>query len=160
MPAVKPLPFEPYLFVQDSQYLFVQIASYINLFVCWFIFSLNLKIPFLHPNLLLVFSEKWKIVVEFCCKKIWNWKQDLTFLGLVDCLAVGCWLVLVLPLPSKKVKVPMSGWRLCQMTLKSPDTLLDTNWYFDLDEKWISTANNSYYFLLVIILPPSFAKHL
>ena len=42
------------------------------LFVCllvWFVFSPNLKIPFLHPNLLLVFSEKWKFVVEFCCKK-------------------------------------------------------------------------------------------
>ena len=151
MPVVTPLPLSHFCLFKIPSICLFQIPSYINLFVCWSIFSLNLKIPFLHPNLLLVFSEKWKIVVEFCCKKIWNWKQDLSLFG--TCWLFGSWMLTSFSFTfalrrRQKVKVPT---RLCQMTLKSPDTLLDTNWYFDLDEKWISTANNSYYFLLVTI---------
>ena len=120
---------EPYLFVQNSQHLFVQ-NSQLYKFVCLLVYF------FPQPQNPIFTSQSFASVfwkMKNCCW-IWNWKHDL-FWGLVDCLAVGCWMLtsfsFTLPLPSnadKKVKVPMSGWRLCQMTLKSPDTLLDTNW--------------------------------
>ena len=154
---------EPYLFVQNSQHLFVQ-NSQLYKFVCLLVYL------FPQPQNPIFTSQSFASVfwkMKNCCfvvKK--NLKLETwSFLG--TCWLFGSWMLtsfsFTLPLPSnadKKVKVPMSGWRLCQMTLKSHDTLLDTNWYFDLDEKWISIANNSYYFLLVIIPPPSFAKHL